>query len=147
MSTPRTGFRRIDIIDGGLIAWLNGEPDLDTVMLDIVTEFERQYDGGGVEISLHPTHGPEPEMPTGDPTKRDEYDHAAWEAYFAHLPPRVGQIDEDIPTSFDQAPAEVQVGWFRRYPWCHCGEDHAWHFEDSAPGRGASLAVLVSWFS
>jgi hypothetical protein len=83
-------------------------------------------------------------MPDRSPLS-DQYDPVAWQAYHDHCPPYVGQIDEDIATAIEGV-SEVEVGWFRRFPWCTCGEGHSWHFEQSARGRGASLAVLVSSF-
>lgn len=47
-------------------------------------------------------------------------------------------LEADDPTVL---PAEVSVGYYRRMPWCHCGDSHLWHVEDSEPGRGASLGI------
>lgn len=145
MSRPTTGIRRIENVEGGVIAWLYGETDLDAVLLELVRVCEEEGDLGGVEISYHPALGPYPCMPDNDPSNLDEYDPTVWEAYHSHVPPFVGRIDEDIATAFPDG-SSVNVGWFRRFPWCTCGEGHAWHYEESAPGRGASLAVLVSWY-
>ena len=132
-------------VEGGLLAWLYGETDLDDVLLALLRGYEQEHDEASVAISYHPTIGPALDMPQGDPSKEAEFDQDAWNAYFKHLPPYVGSIDEDIPTSFGDA--TVDVGWFRRMPWCNCGEGHSWHYENAAgPGRGASLAVLVSWY-
>jgi hypothetical protein len=147
VSRPKTGIRKIEDVDGGVIAWLYGATDLDDVLLDLVRVYEQDHDDAGVAISYHPSIGPRLPMPQGDPAVRfNDEDQAAWDAYWAHVPPYVGSIDEDIPTAMDGG-AEITVDWFRRFPWCTCGEGHGWHYEQSNPGRGASLAVLVSWYS
>lgn len=42
---------------------------------------------------------------------------------------------------------QVQAGYYRRFPWCHCGEGHAAHYESvNRPGPGAMLGVeAVTW--
>lgn len=68
-----------------------------------------------------------------------------WEDYLRHLPAWVTTIEDDRPTyvADTYGSREPEVGYYRRLPWCTCGEDHTWHYEPSQPGRGASLAVVV----
>lgn len=141
------GVRRIDAIDGGVIAWLYGETDLDAVLLVLAAHLETLDDSWTERGWREPDGVPEPVVPTAPLTDPawNVWD-TEWAAYRS-----AGDygIVEDHPTGFvfHGAPREVEVGWFRRFPWCNCGEDHAWHYEQSNPGRGASLAVLVSWYS
>lgn len=144
MTRPTTGIRRIEDVEGGVIAWLYGPTDLDAVMLEMVREYEQENEPAGVAISRHRTLGPDPRMPA-EVDHDDAANLAAWNAYWDHLPPYVGVIDEDLPTGMPGGEA-LDVGYYRRMPWCHCGDGHGWHFEPSSPGRGASLAVLVSWY-
>ena len=58
---------------------------------------------------------------------------------------RTGELREDFPTATlpTYGEREPRVGYYRRMPWCFCGEGHSWHFEESRPGPGAMLAVQV----
>lgn len=142
---PTSGIRRIDQVDGGVIAWLYGETDLDDVMLTLAkcVAYEQGYLDGWTE-TLFVEPGPRPRL---DAALGDE---EAWAAYCAALDEwRAGgrdRIVEDHPTGHVFDGAEIVVGWYRRMPWCPCPEEHDWHYEPAAgPGRGASLAVLVTW--
>lgn len=138
----RTGIRKIEPIEGGHIAWLYpGGADLDGVLLAVAAE---QAADGTVEwwdSTPVPREGPYPPLP---PTPYDEHP-AEWDAYWDHQPGFDHQLAEERPTEVlpTYGSREPTVGYFRRMPWCHCGEGHGWHFEESRPGPGASLAVLV----
>lgn len=142
MSRPTTGIRSIEDVEGGLIAWLYGPTDLDDVLLELVRQYEAEHEPAGVATSLHRAIGPEPCVP-GPFDADDPENQAAWQAYRDHLPPLIAVIDEDLSTMLPGGEI-VDVGYYRRMPWCHCGDGHAWHFEPSGPGPGASLAVVVS---
>lgn len=146
MSRPKTGIRKIEDVEAGAIAWLYGETDLDDVMVALAKHLDESnpcewIDREWREAYAYPTGGSD--EPFGSP---------AWEAWLEET--RAWQeagtytIRDESPTSavFFSAPREAEVGWFRKFPWCTCGEEHSWHYEPSAPGRGASLAVLVSWY-
>lgn len=54
-------------------------------------------------------------------------------------------IEDDRPTylAATYGDRHPEVGYYRRLPWCTCGEEHTWHYEPSAPGPGAMLAVIA----
>ena len=136
----RYGIRKIEPVEGGLIAWLHpGGADIDEVLLEVAREWSTEEDWTDREGIR--SEGPDPEQPA-QPWEGNE---EAWSHYLAHRPPYVWRIREDHPTRLldTYGSREPSVGYYRRMPWCHCGEDHTWHFEESTPGPGASLAVLV----
>lgn len=139
--SAKTGIRKIEDIDGGVIAWLYpGGADLDDVLLAIARYDECSRDEWW-EMTGHRTEGPEPAKPEA-PWTDESAD--AWRYYCDHCPPYIASLDEEFPTHFAYVSGEIlDVGYYRRMPWCHCGEDHGWHYEPSRPGRGASLAVVV----
>lgn len=141
----KTGIRRIDNLEGGAIAWLYGETDLDDVVLALAHHLGQENPSSWYDLDWHEAY-PYPTAPAGPPLGPawDAWDaeHRAWRAAGTHTL----RAEYDTSEVFCGAPAEVEVGWFRRYPWCTCGGEHSWHYEASAPGRGASLAVLVSWY-
>lgn len=54
-----------------------------------------------------------------------------------------GEYEEtyDEPATWPLIAREVVI---RVFPWCHCGEGHAWHYEPAKPGtRGAFRAFEV----
>jgi hypothetical protein len=138
----RYGIRRIEGLDGGVVAWLHpGGADLDEVMVALARHLADEDIVEWWAISSAYTLGPKPQAPEGLPND-GETERLAWETYRRHLPPIITTLDEEFPTSTH---GNLDVGWYRRFPWCTCGEEHAWHIEPSAPGRGASLAVVLSW--
>jgi hypothetical protein len=147
VSAPKTGIRRIDDVNGGVIAWLYGETDLDDVMLALAKHLNDSEPCDGWLDQQWVEAYPYPAAPHGlllsDPAWDAHLIEAdAWRAAGTYV------LRAEHPTSevFHSAPREAEVGWFRRFPWCPCGEGHGWHYAQSNPGPGASLAVLVSWF-
>lgn len=135
----RTGVRKVEPIDGGLIAWLYpGGADLDDVLLQLATE--PGADEPWVAIRHHRGHGPDPEIPAASYGE----DPGAWDDYWRFCPAVVRTFDEEWATSLP-GPTEVHVAYYRKVPWCHCGEGHSWHYEyaGDGPRRGAALAVVV----
>jgi hypothetical protein len=140
--SARTGIRKIEDIEGGHIVWLHpGGADLDEVMVAVAAQQERDGIVEWRDTTPVPRLGPSLALP---PAEYDDH-KAEWDLYWAHLPGYEYQLVEEFPTSVlsTYGDREPRVGYYRRMPWCHCGEGHGWHFEESAPGPGASLAVLV----
>ena len=53
--------------------------------------------------------------------------------------------EDDEPTDLPCDTYDLRVGYYRRLPWCPCGEGHTWHIEPAdGPGRGVMLAVTWS---
>ena len=137
----RYGVRKVEHIEGGVIAWLHpGGADLDDVLLAIAAYQAAEDDVEWWTTRPVRREGPDPVMPT---TAEYAADPAGWAAYWAHQAGYAYLLDEEHPTTLGIA-GEPFVGYYRRLPWCHCGDGHDWHYEESAPGPGASLAVVVS---
>lgn len=139
--SPRYGIRKIEDIEGGVIAWLYpGGADLDEVLLEIAWYDDYSQDEWWA-TTAHITAGPYPKPPDGEWSDETA---AAWREYGSHIPPMVITLDEEFPTRLARVTGEIlDVGYYRKMPWCHCGEDHGWHYEPSGPGPGAMLAVVV----
>lgn len=142
----QTGIRKIEDIDGGVMAWLHpGDADLDDVLLVLARHLnDAEPLDGWTETTFVP-RSEHPDIAAGDRTDEE------WATYFAACDAwRAAadhRIDEDHPTGkvFPTHTDEVEVGYYRRMPWCHCGEGHTWHYEPTTgPGPGACLAVVVS---
>ncbi len=152
MTRLKTGIRRIDTVEGGLIAWLYGPTDLDDVMLALVQRMAEGQDGGSTWVDIDRRLRPgavAPDFVHVDADAPDEQVNAAWERWRQEsAAAHVSVLVEEFPTSHIFAGVETYVGWYRRFPWCNCGwDEHSWHYDRAAgPGRGASLAVELSWF-
>lgn len=141
---PKSGIRRVDdLYNGGRLVWLYGETDLDDVLLELARTNDETWTETQNVVRPGAAWPNDRSRAIIAAAQRDEY-MAVWGREFdaAH----VTVIVEDHPTDlYGAQDPELDVGWFRRMPWCHCGEDHAWHWEPATPGtRGASLAVVVS---
>lgn len=144
MTRPRSGVRRVDdLSNGGRIVWLYGETDLDDVLLELARTNDETWTE--TQNVVRPgAEWPNDRSRTILAGATDGDGLEAWGREFdaAH----VTVIIEDHPTSLcGSHDPELDVGWFRRMPWCHCGEGHDWHWESATPHtRGASLAVVVN---
>lgn len=139
--TARTGIRKIEHIEGGVIAWLYpGGADLDEVLVEIA-RFDEYSQEEWWDFDDVRAEGPDPAQP--EALYSDET-ASAWRHYWDHRAPYVSRLEEEHPTRLTYVSGEVyDVGYYRRLPWCTCGEDHAWHYEPAQPGPGAMLAVVV----
>lgn len=139
MSGTRYGIRKIEDIEGGVIAWLHpGGADLDDVLVEIARYQASEDHIEWWDMRPVAVEGPSLPLPDGDYLSNP----AAWQAYWDHRPRYMSRLGDEFPTRLSIQP---DVGYYRRMPWCHCGNDeHTWHFEAANPGPGASLAVLVS---
>lgn len=147
MSRPTTGIRRIDALEGGLLACLYGPTDLDDVLLAMVQELAMSEDGQESWIAKT-WHEPDfafpvaPDAPIGN--------DAAWKPWqeACDLWRKAGRwtIDEEHETGAILEGYEVEAGWYRKTP-CPpqmCGE-HSWHWHHANEGdHAAFLGVLLS---